>query len=106
MMKAILALCASGIALGTVSAVYAQTSSASPSGNVVPVTSDNFIRAESDRYFAINVTQSGGELDTFHHDRDIASVNNQPVVRYNRDVLLRGMSRKILPRLHAGRTPV
>jgi len=70
------------------------------------VARDNFIRAESDRYFAINIKQSGGELGTFHHDRDIASVDNKPVVCYNRDVLLRGMSRKILPRLHAGRTPV
>jgi hypothetical protein len=40
MMNATLAFCSLGIALSTVSAVHAPTSSASPSGSVVPVTID------------------------------------------------------------------
>jgi hypothetical protein len=54
----------------------------------VPVTVDNFVRAESDRYFARFLQESGGQLGKFHHDRNIASVDNQPVIRNNRDVLL------------------
>ena len=54
----------------------------------VPVTVDNFVRAESDRYFARFLQEGGGQLGKFHHDRNIASVDNQPVIRYNRDVLL------------------
>jgi hypothetical protein len=52
----------------------------------VPVTVDNFVRAESDRYFADNVKRGG--LGKFRHDREIASVDSQPVIRYNRDVLV------------------
>lgn len=56
--------------------------------NATPVTVDNFIRAESDRYFATTVQDNGGQLGTFRHERNIASVDNQPVIRNNRDVLL------------------
>jgi hypothetical protein len=54
----------------------------------VPVTVDNFVRAESDRYFARFLQENGGQLGKFNHDRNIASVDNQPVIRNNRDVLL------------------
>lgn len=51
----------------------------------VPVTADNFVRAESDRYFASMVKQGGlGKL--FHH-REPASIEAQDVVRLNRDTL-------------------
>lgn len=53
---------------------------------VVPVTVDNFIRAESDGYMAGLL--GGAPLGTMHHQREIASVDEQPVIRYNRDVLL------------------
>ncbi|MBO0737375.1 MAG: DUF1254 domain-containing protein, partial [Alphaproteobacteria bacterium] len=56
--------------------------------NAVPVTVDNFVRAESDRYFARFLQENGDQLGKFHHERDIASVDNQPVIRNNRDVLL------------------
>ncbi len=53
-----------------------------------PVTIDDFTRAESDRYFAATVERSGGRLGVFDHGREIASVDDQPVVRFNHDVLL------------------
>ena len=52
---------------------------------LVPVTAENFTRAESDLYFG-NVIKMGS-LGTFHHDREPADVNNQHVIRLNRDTL-------------------
>lgn len=58
---------------------------ATPQPGSVPVTADNFVRAESDRYFASLVKQGGlGKL--FHH-REPAPINAQDVVRLNRDTL-------------------
>lgn len=51
----------------------------------VPVTADNFVRAESDRYFA-SLVKDGGLGKLFHH-REPASIDNQTVVRLNRDTL-------------------
>jgi hypothetical protein len=62
-------------------------SATAPADTAIPVTVENFTCAESDRYFAVHVQQSGGALGTFHHGRAIASVDHQPVARYNRDVL-------------------
>ncbi len=49
------------------------------------VTVDNFRRAESDMYFARFV--SDGAFDAFKHNRELASVDNQTVIRLNRDTL-------------------
>ncbi|MDM0117678.1 DUF1254 domain-containing protein [Variovorax sp. J22R133] len=54
-------------------------------GPTVPVTADNFIRAESHVYFS-NVVRNGG-LGKFRHNRELASVDRQLVVRMNRDTL-------------------
>src|SRR5262245_1062338 len=51
----------------------------------VPVTADNFIRAESDMYFG-HVVQQGG-LGRFEHHREPAAIDKQTVVRANRDTL-------------------
>jgi hypothetical protein len=59
---------------------------AQPSGNPVPVTADNFTRAESDTYFANIVKQAGGP-GKFFHRREIEPVENQIVIRANRDTL-------------------
>ncbi|HEX6847847.1 MAG TPA: DUF1214 domain-containing protein [Chitinophagaceae bacterium] len=56
--------------------------------NGVIVTADNFVRAESDMYFAGVLKKPGSSLGKIIHDREIASVDNQPVIRYNRDVLV------------------
>jgi hypothetical protein len=50
-----------------------------------PVTPDNFVRAESDRYFG-NIVKDGG-LGKLVHRREPASIDNQTVIRLNRDTL-------------------
>lgn len=51
----------------------------------VVVTPDNFVRAESDRYFA-GVVQRGG-FSKFFFDRTPAPIDSQTVIRLNRDTL-------------------
>lgn len=53
--------------------------------NSVPVTVDNFVRAETDRYF--NNSVSGGGFAGWHHVRDLLPIEHQPVIRGNRDTL-------------------
>jgi hypothetical protein len=60
---------------------FAQT----PVGNVVPVTVDNFIRAESDLYMR-NIVKDGG-FGKLLHRREPATIDNQTVIRLNRDTL-------------------
>jgi hypothetical protein len=57
----------------------------SPSGGTVPVTIDNFARAESDNYLATNVKKAG--LGRLAHNREPASIEDQTVIRLNRDTL-------------------
>jgi len=64
------------------SAALAQSSPA----NTVPVTVDNFIRAESDLYFGGILKDSGG-IGKFLHRREPARIDNQTVIRLNRDTL-------------------
>jgi hypothetical protein len=58
---------------------------APPAGGAVPVTVENFIRAETDMYFS-NIVKLGG-FGKFHHGREPAAVDKQIIVRSNRDVL-------------------
>lgn len=51
----------------------------------IPVTVDNFIRAETDRYFAKFVTDSG--LGKIAHERELTPIDHQNVIRMNRDTL-------------------
>jgi hypothetical protein len=51
-----------------------------------PVHAANFVRAESDRYFDDFVRRAGG-VNRWHHTREPAPVDEQPVVRMNRDTL-------------------
>lgn len=53
--------------------------------DAVPVTVDNFIRAESDLYFG-NLVKEGG-LGKLSHRREPAAIDNQSVIRLNRDTL-------------------
>jgi hypothetical protein len=53
--------------------------------NSVPVTADNFARAESDLYFG-NVVKQGG-FGKFWHHRVPSPVDDQAVIRLNRDTL-------------------
>jgi len=81
--RALLAAVISGvIAAGLVPA----TAGAQASGDKpVPVTADNFVRAESDLYFA-GIVKDGG-LGKFVHRREPAAIDNQTVIRLNRDTL-------------------
>ena len=47
---------------------------------------DNFGRAETDRMFASLGQQAGG-VNSLHHHREPASIDEQPVIRQNRDTL-------------------
>jgi para-nitrobenzyl esterase len=51
----------------------------------VPVTVDNFARAESDLYFAQRVASGG--LGRIVHTREVTPIDSQTVVRMNRDTL-------------------
>jgi hypothetical protein len=57
-----------------------------PAGKPVPVTPDNFTRAESDMYFA-DVIKNAGGVGKLRHIREVTPVDRQPVVRPNRDTL-------------------
>lgn len=65
-----------GLALAAASGSRAQA---------IPVTVDNFIRAESDLYLS-NVAKDGG-FGKFVHRREPAAVENQTIIRLNRDTL-------------------
>jgi hypothetical protein len=54
--------------------------------STIPVTVDTFVRAETDRYLAANAKDAGG-LGKFHHVREPAAIDNQTVIRMNRDTL-------------------
>lgn len=54
----------------------------------VPVTADNFVRAESDLYFGAVVKKGG--FGKFEHDRAPAPIDQQTVIRMNRDTLYSG----------------
>jgi hypothetical protein len=51
----------------------------------VPVNVDNFVRAESDRMFAALAMPSG--VNVLVHHREPTSIEDQPVIRQNRDTL-------------------
>jgi hypothetical protein len=58
----------------------------SPSATTVSVTADNFTRAETDTYFA-NIVKQAGSPGKFFHRREIEPIDNQIVIRGNRDTL-------------------
>ena len=65
----------------TVSSTVAQTAI----GTSVPVTADNFNRAETDLYFG-RIVKDGG-FGKFNHNREPAPLDRQTVIRLNRDTL-------------------
>jgi hypothetical protein len=52
----------------------------------VHVTAANFVRAETDTYFATSVSQAGS-IGQLYHFRELMPIDHQSVVRANRDVL-------------------
>jgi hypothetical protein len=74
-----------GIASIAIATVQAESPSASPPGDSVPVTADNFIRAETDRAFSAVVKDNG--FGKFNHARTPTPLDKQLVPRQNRDTL-------------------
>src|SRR5882724_12666035 len=70
------------LSLGAISPIAgAQT----PSNPTVPVTIDNYNRAQSDVYFAL--IAKGGGIGKFRHGRDLAPTGHGGIIRPNRDTL-------------------
>jgi hypothetical protein len=65
------------ILLVTTALAHAQT---------IPVTVDNFVRAESDSYMGTLAKQAGALGKIFHH-REPAPIDDQSIIRLNRDTL-------------------
>jgi hypothetical protein len=66
-------------------AILFATASFASAQNSVPVTLDNFQRAESDRYMGNAVREDA--FGKFHHNRTPTDIDKQLVVRMNRDTL-------------------
>ncbi len=62
------------------------TTKATTSAELVPVTADNFDRAESHMYFRGTLKRAGG-LGRFNHRRQLPPLDQQGVIRANRDTL-------------------
>jgi hypothetical protein len=75
-----------GIALTAIKTVQAQSPSLSAAGSAVPVTVDNFARAESDLYMG-NAVKDAGSTGKFFHHREMMPIERQTVIRPNRDTL-------------------
>src|SRR5271170_2920390 len=73
------------IALSAIATVVGQAHAQSASSAPMPVTVDNFVRAESDLYLG-NIAKDGG-FGKFNHRREPARLDNQTVIRLNRDTL-------------------
>ncbi|MBS0321288.1 MAG: DUF1254 domain-containing protein [Proteobacteria bacterium] len=58
---------------------------AQPAPATIPVTVDNFVRAESDTYFASIARDNG--FGRFNHTRELSPLEDQKVIRLNRDTL-------------------
>jgi hypothetical protein len=80
-MKTVFAIPALAVTLMATGVAYAQLS---PS-KTLPVTADNFIRAETDLYFG-RIVKNGG-FGKFSHTREPAPLDKQTVIRLNRDTL-------------------
>lgn len=54
------------------------------------VTPENFVRAESDRYFHAMLRNAGGKVNTLFHVRRPTPLDRQTILRMNRDTLYSG----------------
>jgi hypothetical protein len=85
-MKSCYALaCATALLMSASSPVLAEEQPAAQAAAAQPVTVDNFVRAESDVYIGGVVRDYG--FGKFGHNRKPAAIDNQTVIRLNRDTL-------------------
>lgn len=75
-----------GMGLAVASVIWTGSAIAETSGGKVPVTVDNFARAETGRYLAANAKDIG-RLGQFKHSREPVAIDKQTVIRMNRDTL-------------------
>jgi len=75
-----------GVILGLMLVAVAGSAVAGSTAEPTPVNINTFIRAESDRYFAKNAAEAGG-IGKLHHVREPASIDDQAIIRINRDTL-------------------
>ena len=73
------------ILTGALAAALGGLQTKSLAADAVPVTADNFVRAESDLYMG-NIVKDGA-IGKFLHRREPAAIDNQTVIRLNRDTL-------------------
>ena len=85
-MKIKLTCCALALTFAVIGGAQAQTAGPAPAASTVPVTADNFPRAESDLYFHSIAIKEGG-FGKFFHKREPAPIDDQSVIRLNRDTL-------------------
>ncbi len=64
---------AAAMAIAAISAAQAQV----PAGNAVPVTVDNFLRAESDLYLG-NILKNSDGIGKLLHDCELAPISGSP----------------------------
>ncbi|HEV7731139.1 MAG TPA: DUF1254 domain-containing protein [Candidatus Binatia bacterium] len=81
-MNAKLATSVATVILVSISTVWAEP----PAGEIVPVTVENFIRAESDLYMSVVALKEGG-FGKFEHHRELSPIDAQTIIRMNRDTL-------------------
>jgi len=73
------------IAVALIMAASGTAGAQAPAGKAVPVTVDNFTRAETDKTF--DTMQKRGGFGKFDHFRELSSLDKQIVPRQNRDTL-------------------
>jgi hypothetical protein len=73
------------VTVSTLTILLAMSGVQAAGAEAMPVTVDNFIRAESDLYFS-SIVKDGG-FGKFNHRREPATIDNQTVIRLNRDTL-------------------
>jgi hypothetical protein len=76
------------IAAAPLVALACLTTAAADESKPVPVTAENFRRAESNLYFAAVVKKDG--FGKFEHNRELTPIDKQTVIRMNRDTLYSG----------------
>ena len=84
-MKTKLAIYALGLTLSVITGAQTPSSSAL-AGDAIPVTVDNFIRAESDQYLSAVALKEDG-FGKFEHHRELSPIDAQTIIRMNRDTL-------------------
>src|SRR3984885_8097207 len=88
-MKMKLTYCALTLIVAAIGGAQAQEQTGAPAANTVPVTVDNFTRAESDLYFH-SIAVKENAFGKFFNNREPAPIDNQNIIRLNRDTLYSG----------------